>query len=91
MSENTPGAKGAVETKTKIMSLAAFVLSTLALSWISSVDSDMIKSLPDWLETVAYSALGAGALFFTGYQTKHKPGKLSLSALRAARDSRVNL
>jgi hypothetical protein len=81
-------AKGAVETKTKAASLAAFVVSTVALSWISSVDTDMIKSLPDWLETLAYAALASGVVYLTAFNTKHKPGKLSLSALRAAARSR---
>lgn len=81
-------AKGAVETKTKLASFAAFAISAIGLSWLSSVDSDMIKSLPDWLETVAYSAVASGIVFLTAYNTKHKPGSLSVSALRAAARSR---
>ncbi len=81
-------AKGAVETKTKVASFAAFAVSAIALSWLSSIDTDMIKSLPDWLETTAYSALSAAIVFVSAYNTKHKPGSLSLSALRAAARSR---
>jgi len=81
-------ATGATETKTWAATFAGFVLSLAGLTLLSSVDTDMIKSLPDWLETGAYSALAAATVWLTGYNTKHKPGKLSLSALRAARSSR---
>jgi hypothetical protein len=82
-------ASGSVETKTKLASFAAFAVSAIGLSWLSSVDTDMIKSLPDWLETAAYSAVAAGVVFLTAFNTKHKPGKLSLSAIRAAARSRT--
>jgi hypothetical protein len=81
-------ASGAVELKTKAASFAAFVVSLAGLTLLSSVDSDMIKSLPDWLETPAYSLLASALVFLTAFNTKHKPGKLSLSAIRAARQSR---
>lgn len=81
-------ANGAVETKTKLASFAAFVVSLAGLTLLSSVDSDMIKSLPDWLETPAYSLLASGIVFLTAFNTKHKPGKLSVSAVRAAARTR---
>jgi hypothetical protein len=82
-------ASGAVELKTKAASFVAFVVSLAGLTLLSSVDSDMIKSLPDWLETPVYSLLSSALVFLASYNTKHKPGKLSLSAIRAARQSRT--
>ena len=81
-------ATGSVETKTKMASLAAFIVSTIGLSWLASVDTDMINSLPDWLEAPAYGLVAAAVVYLTAFNTKHKPGKLSLSALRAAAKSR---
>lgn len=81
-------ANGSVERKTKLASFAAFVVSLLGLTLLSSVDTDLIKSLPDWLETPAYSAVAAAVVFLTAFNTKHRPGQLSLSALRAAAQSR---
>jgi hypothetical protein len=83
----TGAAGGATETKTWAASTAMFIVSVVALSLLSSVDTDMVSSLPDWLETPVYSLLGSAVVFFTAWNTRHKPGKLSLSALRAARQS----
>lgn len=83
-----PSASGATETKTWAATFAAFIVSLAGLTLLSSVDTDMIKSLPDWMETGAYSLIAGATVWLTSYNTAHKPGKLSLSALRAARASR---
>jgi hypothetical protein len=88
VTEPVADGKGKTETKTWAATLAAFVLSLAGLTVLTSVDSDMIKSLPDWLETPAYSLLSAAIVYLTAFNTAHKPGQLSLSALKAARATR---
>lgn len=83
-----PDNGAATETKTWAASWATFIAAFAGLTLLSSLDTDMVKQLPDWLETPAYALLASATTFLTAYYTKHKPGKLSLSALRAARASR---
>lgn len=73
------------ERKTKIQSVATFVLATAALSWIGTESSDFAHGLPDWLEAPAYAAVLALAGYLTGYVTKHRPESLSSSAVAAFR------
>lgn len=79
------GTNGPTERKTKLASLATFAVSFVGLSLLSGLSTDLVESLPDWLETSVYSAIVAGTTFLTGFYTKHKPAALSQSALDAAR------
>lgn len=79
---------GPVESKTWAATFATFIASFAGLTLLSSVDTDMINGLPDWLETPVYSLLTSGIAYLSAYYTAHKPGKLSFSALRAARQTR---
>lgn len=74
---------GPTERKTWAATFATFVAAFAGLTLLSSIDTDMIKALPDWLETPAYSLLTAGLTWLTSYVTTHRPGKLSRSALQA--------
>lgn len=76
---------GAVEAKTKFGALGAYLGAFALLTVLSSTTTDMVADLPDWLETPVYSVLAAATAFLTAYLKNHKPGQLSLSALRAAR------
>jgi hypothetical protein len=75
---------GPVEEKTKAGALATLAGAFILFTVLSSVTTDMIASWPDWVETPLYSLILAGASFAGAYLKSHKPGRLSLSALRAA-------
>lgn len=84
MSEATTyGPSGRTERKTKAASVATFVGSTVLLSVLATVDTDMINQLPDWLEVPAYSLIVSAVAWLTGHQTRHRPGSMSRSAVEA--------
>jgi hypothetical protein len=77
-------ADGPVEEKTKAGAWTTLAGAFILFTVLSSVTTDMIESWPDWIETPLYSVILAAASFTGAYLKSHKPGKLSLSALRAA-------
>lgn len=82
-------AKGTVERKTRSATIATFLIAFAGLFGQALTDTDFINSLPDALEVPVYAAVAAGGVFLSAYKTKHQAGKLSLSALRAAANSRT--
>lgn len=82
--EPTTGA-GPVESKTTFGAVGAYVGAFLLLTVLSSTSTDMIHDWPDWIETPVYALIAGATAFLSAYLKSHKPGKLSLSALRAAR------
>jgi uncharacterized membrane protein YhdT len=81
-----PPPAGAVEEKTKAGAIAAYVAAFVLFAVLTSSSTDL-TSLPDWLETIIWPLLPALVSFLASYLKSHKPGKLSLSAKRAAEHS----
>lgn len=75
---------GPVEAKTKAGAIATYVGAFLLFAILTSTATDL-SFLPDWLETLLYPLLPTLAGFLGSYLKSHEPGKLSLSAIRAAR------
>lgn len=75
---------GPVESKTTAGALAAYAGAFVLFAILTSTATDL-SFLPDWLETIIYPAVPALVGFLGSYVRSHKPGKLSVSALRAAR------
>lgn len=76
--------KGPVEEKTKVGAIATYLGAFALFALLTNTATDL-SFLPDWLETLAYPLVPAAASFLGGYLKRHKPGKLSRSALEAAR------
>lgn len=74
---------GKVEEKTKVGAIATYAGAFLLFAVLTNTATDL-SFLPDWLETIIYPALPALASFLGSYLKSHKPGRLSLSARRAA-------
>jgi ABC-type branched-subunit amino acid transport system permease subunit len=74
-----------VERKTIAASIGAYAGAVILLTVLSSVTTDMVSSLPDWIETPVYSLVAAAIAFLSGYVTKHAPGAMSRSAVQAVR------
>jgi ABC-type transporter Mla maintaining outer membrane lipid asymmetry permease subunit MlaE len=74
-----------IEWKTKMQSLAVFLIATAGLSWLATESTDFIATLPDWLEAPAYALALALTGLLTGYVTKHRPQAMSDSAREAVR------
>lgn len=75
---------GPVEEKTKFGAYVSYAGAFVLFTLLTSTTTDL-SFLPDWLETVLYPLVPALASLAGSYYKTHKPGKLSLSALRAAR------
>ncbi len=81
-----PPPAGAVEEKTKAGAVAAYIAAFALFAVLTNSSTDL-TFLPDWLETVIYPLLPALVSFLASYLKSHRPGKLSLSAKRAAERS----
>jgi len=75
---------GPVESKTTAGALAAYAGAFVLFAILTSTATDL-SFLPDWLETIIYPLVPALVGFLGAYVKAHKPGQLSVSALRAAR------
>lgn len=75
---------GAIEEKTKAGAWAAYAGAFVLFAILTSTATDL-SFLPDWLETLVYPVVPAVVALLGSYMKSHKPGKLSLSAIRAAR------
>lgn len=84
MTDNIESTSSKVETKTWAATWATFVAGTAVLGALQNLD---LSGLPDWIEAPMGGVLTAVITFIASYLVAHKPGKLSLSALRAARRS----
>lgn len=84
--EDTRKAQARTERKTKAAAVASGAAALVGLTLLSSVDTDMVKALPDWLETPAYALLVSAAAWAAGYLRKHAPTALSQSAIQALRE-----
>lgn len=83
-----PPPGGRVEEKTKAGALAAYIAAFVLFAILTSTATDL-SFLPDWLETLLYPLIPAVVSFLASYLKNHKPGRLSLSAKRAAAIDRV--
>jgi hypothetical protein len=72
----------AAETKTVAATWAAFLASGAAITVLQGLD---LSGLPQWAASAVGIVLTAALTYLVGYNTKHRPGKLSLSAIRALR------
>lgn len=79
---NIESTESKIETKTVAATWASFVGATAAVAVLQALD---LTALPDWIEGPIGGVVTALVTFLAGYAVAHKPGKLSLSALRAAR------
>jgi uncharacterized membrane protein YhdT len=79
-------AAGPIEEKTKYGAYFTYIGSFLLFAVLTNMSTDLTP-LPDWLETILYPLLPTLIGFLGSYLKSHKPGKLSLSGLRAARHS----
>lgn len=77
---------GPVEEKTKAGAIAAYVGAFVVFAVLTNSSTDL-TFLPDWLETIIYPLLPALISFLASWLKSHKPGRLSLSARRAAGQS----
>lgn len=75
---------GPIETKTKAAAWFAYAGAFVLFAILTSTATDL-SFLPDWLETLIYPLIPAVVALLGSYMTAHKPGQLSLSAIRAAR------
>lgn len=82
-----PPPHGAVEEKTKAGAIAAYVGAFILFAVLTNSSTDL-TFLPDWAETIIYPLLPAAVSFLASYLKSHKPGRLSLSAHRAAQAER---
>lgn len=73
---------GKIETKTTAATWAAFLASGAALTALQALD---LSGLPAWLIVPAGMVVTSAVTYLAAYRTAHAPGKLSLSAIRAAR------
>jgi hypothetical protein len=79
---------GAVELKTKAAAWSAYGGAFILFAILTSTATDL-SFLPDWVEVVLYPLVPTIVAFLGGYLKAHKPGHLSLSAVRAARGSTI--
>jgi drug/metabolite transporter superfamily protein YnfA len=77
-------AAGPIEAKTKAGAYAAYAGAFVLFAILTSTATDL-SFLPDWVETILYPLVPAIVAFLGSYMKSHEPGKLSLSAIRAAR------
>lgn len=74
---------GRVEEKTKFGAYVSYAGAFVLFAILTNTATDL-SFLPDWLETLVYPLVPALASFAGSYLKSHQPGRLSLSALRAA-------
>lgn len=84
MTDSATGS-GKVETKVKAATFGAYLASTAGLIFLSTTATDLVKSLPDWLEVIVYPVIPGAIAFLSGYQAKSKAGSLARSTIDAAR------
>jgi hypothetical protein len=81
-----PVGSGAVEAKTTAGALSAYAGAFVVFAILTSTATDL-SWLPDWFETLLYPLIPTIVAFLGSYLKAHKPGKLSPSAIRAARST----
>lgn len=81
-----PADSGAVETKTTAGALSAYAGAFVLFAILTSTATDL-SWLPDWVEVLLYPLVPTIVAFLGSYMKSHKPGKLSLSAVVAARST----
>lgn len=84
--ESSPDSAGsAVETKTKAATAAALLVGLVIYSFLATTATDYVRELPDFLEVVALSLIQGALVLVSGYVTRHRPGRMSDSAVAALR------
>lgn len=67
-------ARSLIETKVKASTLATFGVSVLiAVLNVTAGSSDLLGSLPSWLQTIALVAIPSAVTFLSGWKAKHTP------------------
>lgn len=82
----TPPASGKVEAKVWAATWGAFLASLAGLTLLQSTVTDMVPSLPDWLESPAYALVASAVTLVSGYVKRSKPAQLSESTVEAIRE-----
>jgi len=74
-----PSPSKKTEWKVRAATWAAFLSSLAGITALQATVTDMVPTLPDWLETPAYSLLIAAATWLAGYNTRTRPDSVSES------------